>query len=90
MAAQPACDTQQIALWWSKRSENVIIHTDWGFVRFSGLSGIIEAAWPVGQHERKGCCYVSALAESFFYSLKMDCIDEENFSSTESKEDSGI
>lgn len=65
MAAQLACDTQQIALWWSKRSENVIIHTDWGFVRFSGLSGIIEAAWPAGQHERKGCCYVSALAESF-------------------------
>ena len=31
----------------------------------------------------KGCCYDNACAESFFYSLKVECIHGERFASRE-------
>lgn len=82
--AQLACDALQMALWRRKRPENVIVHTDRGgqycsadyqaLVKWYNLRGSMSA---------KGCCYDNACAESFFHSLKVECIHGERFISRE-------
>ncbi len=84
MTAQLACDALQMALWKRKRPENVIVHTDRGgqycsadyqfLLRQHNLQGSMSA---------KGCCYDNACVESFFHSLKVECIHGERFSNRE-------
>ncbi|WP_369815708.1 IS3 family transposase [Erwinia sp. ErVv1] len=48
-----------------------------------GLPGVTEATQSAWQHECKGLCYDNACAESFFHSLKVECIHGEHFTSRE-------
>lgn len=86
MTAQLACDALQMALWRRKRSENVIVHSDRG-----GQYCSEEYQTLLKRHNLRGsmsargcwCCYDNACAESFFHSLKVECIHGERFISRE-------
>jgi transposase InsO family protein len=83
MTAQLTCDALQMALW-RRSPKNVIVHTDAGgqycswdyrtLLKWHNLRGSMSA---------KGCCYDNACVESFFHSLKVECIHGEHFGSRE-------
>ncbi len=80
MTAQPACDALQMALWRRKRPENVIVHTDRGGQYCSAdYQALLKRHNLRGSMSAKGCCYDNACAESFFHSLKVECIHGERF-----------
>ncbi|MBC3380756.1 IS3 family transposase [Serratia fonticola] len=84
MTAQLACDALQMALWRRKRPENVIVHTDRGGQYCSGDYQILLKRHNLrGSMSAKGCCYDNACAESFFHSLKVECIHGERFATRE-------
>ncbi|HDS5592619.1 TPA: IS3 family transposase [Enterobacter hormaechei subsp. xiangfangensis] len=84
MTAQLACDALQMALWRRKRPENVIVHTDRGGQYCSGdYQSLLKRHNLQGSMSAKGCCYDNACAESFFHSLKVECIHGEDFASRE-------
>ena len=78
MTAQLACDALQMAQWRRKRPENIIVQTD-----RSGQYCSADNQFLLRQHNlqgsmsAKGCCYDNACVESFFHSLKMECIHGE-------------
>jgi len=84
MTAHLACDALQMALWRRKRPENVIVHTDRG-----GQYCSADYQAVLKRHNLRGCmsargnCYDNACAESFFHSLKVECIHGERFASRE-------
>ncbi|EEI6521221.1 DDE-type integrase/transposase/recombinase [Salmonella enterica] len=78
------CDALQMALWRRKRPENVIIHTDRGGQHCSADYQVLLKRHNLhGSMSAKGCCYDNACAESFFHSLKVECIHGERFISRE-------
>ncbi|MBD5595839.1 MULTISPECIES: IS3 family transposase [Enterobacteriaceae] len=84
MTAQLACDALQMALWRRKRPENVIVHTDRGGQYCSAnYQALLKRHNLHGSMSAKGCCYDNACAESFFHSLKVECIHGEHFISRE-------
>lgn len=84
MTAQLACDALQMALWRRKRPENVIVHTDRGSQYCStDYLNLLKRHNLRGSMSSKGCCYDNACAESFFHSLKVECIHGEDFASRE-------
>lgn len=84
MTAQLACDALQMALWRRKRPENVIVHTDRGGQYCSAdYQALLKRHNLRGSMSAKGCCYDNACAESFFHSLKVECIHGERFISRE-------
>jgi transposase-like protein len=84
MTAQLACDALKMALWRRKRPENVIIHTDRGGQYCSAdYQALLKRHNLRGSMNTKGCCYDNACAESFFHSLKVECIHGEGFNSRE-------
>ncbi|ELC6795921.1 IS3 family transposase, partial [Salmonella enterica] len=84
MTAQLACDALQMALWRRKRPENVIVHTDRGGQYCSAdYQALLKRHNLHGSMSAKGCCYDNACAESFFHSLKVECIHGERFISRE-------
>ncbi|EJA5030588.1 IS3 family transposase [Salmonella enterica] len=84
MTAQLACDALQMALWRRKRPENVIVHTDRGGQYCSAdYQALLKRHNLRGSMSAKGCCYDNACAESFFHSLKVECIHGERFISQE-------
>ncbi|WP_447885518.1 IS3 family transposase [Serratia fonticola] len=84
MTVQLACDALQMALWRRKRPENVIVHTDRGGQYCSGDYQILLKRHNLrGSMSAKGCCYDNACAESFFHSLKVECIHGERFATRE-------
>lgn len=84
MTAQLACDALQMALWRRKRPENVIVHTDRGGQYCSAdYQALLKRHNLCGSMSAKGCCYDNACAESFFHSLKVECIHGERFASRE-------
>ncbi|EDH3361978.1 IS3 family transposase, partial [Salmonella enterica] len=84
MTSQLTCDALQMALWRRKRPENVIVHTDRGGQYCSAdYQGLLKRHNLRGSMSAKGCCYDNACAESFFHSLKVECIHGERFISRE-------
>ncbi|EED0778354.1 IS3 family transposase [Escherichia coli] len=84
MTAQLACDALQMALWWRKRPRNVIVHTDRGGQYCSAdYQAQLKRHNLRGSMSAKGCCYDNACVESFFHSLKVECIHGEHFISRE-------
>ncbi|HEB5024688.1 TPA: IS3 family transposase [Enterobacter asburiae] len=84
MTAQLACDALQMALWRRKRPENVIVHTDRGGQYCSAdYQALLKRHNLRGSMSARGNCYDNACAESFFHSLKVECIHGERFISRE-------
>ncbi|MGE2614455.1 IS3 family transposase [Escherichia coli] len=84
MTAQLACDALQMALWWRKRPRNVIVHSDRGSQYCSAdYQALLKRHNLRGSMSAKGCCYDNACVESFFHSLKVECIHGEHFISRE-------
>ncbi|MBN3066315.1 IS3 family transposase [Pectobacterium aquaticum] len=84
MTAQLVCDALQMALWRRKRPEQVIVHTDRGGQYCSAdYQTLLKRHNLRGSMSAKGCCYDNACAESFFHSLKVECIHGERFASRE-------
>lgn len=84
MTAKLACDALQMALWRRKRTENVIMHTDRGGQYCSAdYQALLKRHNLRGSVSAKGCCYDNACAESFFHSLKVECVHGERFISRE-------
>nr|WP_154324605.1 IS3 family transposase [Pantoea sp. 201603H] len=84
MTAQLACNALQMALWRRKRPENVIVHTDRGGQYCSAdYQGLLKRHNLRGSMSAKGCCYDNACVESFFHTLKVECIHGERFASRE-------
>lgn len=84
MTAKRACDALQMALWRRKRPKNVIVHTDRGGQYCSAdYQALLKRHNLHGSMSAKGCCYDNACAESFFHSLKVECIHGERFISRE-------
>ncbi|MDV0626377.1 IS3 family transposase [Klebsiella variicola subsp. variicola] len=84
MTAQLVCDALQMALWRRKRPENVIVHTDRGGQYCSAdYQALLKRHNLRGSMSAKGCCYDNACVESFFHSIKVECIHGERFASRE-------
>ena len=84
MTAQLACDALQMALRRRKQPQNVIVHTDRGGQYCSAdYQALLKRYNLRGSMSAKGCCYDNACAESFFHSLKVECIHGERFISRE-------
>ncbi|EDC3623264.1 IS3 family transposase [Salmonella enterica] len=84
MTAQLACDALQMALWRRKHPENVIVHTDRGGQYCSAdYQSLLKRHNLRGSMSARGCCYDNACAESFFHTLKVECIHGEDFASRE-------
>ncbi len=84
MTAQLACDALQMALWRRKRPENVIVHTDRdGQYCSADYQALLKRHNLRGSMSARGCCYDNACTESFFHSLKVECIYGERFISRE-------
>ncbi|CAI1137513.1 Integrase core domain [Serratia plymuthica] len=80
MTAQLACDALQMALW----RRNVIVHTDRGGQYCSAdYQALLKRHNLRGSMSAKGCCYDNACVESFFHSLRVECIHGERFISRE-------
>ncbi|EHY4687939.1 IS3 family transposase, partial [Salmonella enterica subsp. enterica serovar Agona] len=84
MTAQLACDALQMALWRRKCPENVIVHTDRGGQYCStDYQSLLKRHNRRGSMSARDCCYDNACAESFFHTLKVECIHGEDFVSRE-------
>ncbi|EHQ2103320.1 IS3 family transposase [Salmonella enterica subsp. enterica serovar Saintpaul] len=84
MTAQLACDALQMALWRRKRPESVIVRTDRGGQYCSAdYRSLLKRHNLQGSMSARGCCYDNACAESFFHTLKVECIHGEAFASRE-------
>ncbi len=74
MTAQLACDALQMALWRRDARKaslfirTVVVNT------VQGISGAAEATQPAWQYECERLLYDNACVESFFHSLKVECI----------------
>ncbi|HCA3408311.1 TPA: IS3 family transposase [Salmonella enterica subsp. salamae serovar 35:g,m,s,t:-] len=84
MTAQLASDALQMTLWRRKRPEKVIVHTDRGGQYCStDYQSLLKRHNLRGSMSARGCCYDNACAESFFHTLKVECIHGEDFVSRE-------
>ncbi|EBW1951595.1 IS3 family transposase [Salmonella enterica subsp. enterica serovar Cerro] len=84
MTAQLACDALQMALWRRKCPEYVIVHTDRGGQYCStDYQSLLKRHNLRGSMSARGCCYDNACAESFFHTLRVECIHGEDFVSRE-------
>lgn len=80
MTAELACDALRMALWRRKQPQGVIVHTDRGSQYCSAAyRELLRAHRLRGSMSAKGNCYDNACAESFFHSLKVECIHGERF-----------
>lgn len=82
MTADLVCDALSMALWRRRQPTGVIVHSDRGSQYCSAAyQRLIEKHALRCSMSAKGNCYDNACAESFFHSLKVECIHGESFAS---------
>ena len=80
MKKQLVCNALLMALFKRKFPKNVIVHSDRGSQYCSGkYRNILKHNQLVGSMSRKGNCWDNAIAESFFHSLKVELIQENQY-----------
>jgi putative transposase len=80
MKASLVCDALTMALWRRGFPKNVIVHTDRGSQYCSdAYQNLLKKYKLICSMSGKGCCYDNACAESFFHTLKVECIHGERF-----------
>lgn len=82
ITADLVSDALRMALWRRKQPRDVIVHSDRGSRYCSGAyQELIRAYHLRCSMSARGDCYDNACAESFFHSLKVECIHSERFMS---------
>ena len=80
MTTDLVCDALQMAVFKRKRPKSVIVHSDRGSQYCShAYRELLQQHQLRGSMSAKGNCYDNACAESFFHSLKVECIHGERF-----------
>lgn len=80
MTQQLVCNTLLMALFNRKFPKGVIVHTDRGSQYCSKKYGAILANNKlVGSMSRRGNCWDNAISESFFHTLKVELIHQNNY-----------
>ncbi|WP_411511981.1 IS3 family transposase [Escherichia coli] len=84
MTAQLACDALLIVFYVQIMPDDLVMHTDRGGQYCStDFETQLKRHNLRGSMSAKGCCYDSDFVESFFHSLKVECIHGEHFISRE-------
>lgn len=69
------CDALKMALWRRKFPREVILHSDRGSQYCSQTyQQLLKAHGFICSMSRRGNCWDNAIAESFFHSLKVECV----------------
>ena len=80
MTAQRVCDALKMAIWQRRPKAGLIVHSDRGSQYASHASRrLLKAHGFVGSMSRKGNCWDNSVAESFFGSLKQECVQWRNY-----------
>jgi putative transposase len=80
MKAQLVVDALPMAIWQHKPKTGLIMHTDRGSQYASHQYRNLLLAYAIkGSMNRKGDCWDNAVAESFFGSLKQECVQWQNY-----------
>jgi len=81
---QLVCDALLMSLWRRGFPKGVIVHTDRGSQYCSGqYQQLLNDNGLTCSMSGRGCCYDNAVAESFFHSLKVECLYDYSFSNRE-------
>lgn len=84
MTRQLVCDALTMALFRRKFPTEVVVHTDRGSQYCSDeYKTLLKAHKLVGSMSRKGNCWDNAIAESFFHTLKVELVHENNYPTRE-------
>ncbi|BEA24539.1 ISPsy26, transposase OrfB [Escherichia coli MS 79-10] len=84
LSRELALDALMMAVWRRKPDGEVIVHSDQGSQYCSAdYQALLKQHNLSGSMSAKGCCYDNACEESFFHSLKVECLHGEHFISRE-------
>jgi transposase InsO family protein len=84
MKADLVCGALNMALFRRNFPSGVIIHSDKGSQFCSKqFQDIIKDNWLLSSMSGKGCCYDNAACESFFGTLKVELVHDENYKTRE-------
>lgn len=84
MTKDLVCDALLMALFHRKFPKEVIIHSDRGSQYCAkAYQRLIKQYQLIGSMSRRGNCWDNAISESFFHTLKVELIHEENYMSRE-------
>jgi transposase InsO family protein len=80
MTSRLVCDALTMAVFKRKRPEEVIVHTDRGSQYGSAAyQQLLSQNRLIGSMSGTGNCYDNAVVESFFHSLKIELVDDEDY-----------
>jgi len=80
MKAQSVTDALRMAMWRRRPAAGLIVHSDRGSQYASkAYRRLLAANGFVGSMSRKGDCWDNAVAESFFASLKKECVQWKSY-----------
>lgn len=84
MKADLVCSALNMALFRRNFPSGVIIHSDKGSQYCSKqYQDVIKEYWLLSSMSYKGCCYDNAACESFFGTLKVELVHDENYKTRE-------
>ena len=84
MTTDLVCNALQMALWRRHLPRGVIVHSDRGSQYCAGTyQSLLKQHGLLCSMSAKGNCYDNACAESFFHTLKVECIHGERFATRE-------
>ena len=74
------CDALKMALWKRKFPKNVMVHSDRGSQYCSKqYQTLLKDHQLICSMSGKGCCYDNAVSETFFHTLKVECLNDYYF-----------